>query len=214
MAERVCLSDEQLMPLVGGDRAPADVAGHLDDCPSCRNRLEHLRREVSTLRDTFKAITETHVLPAEDRHSCLSAEDRHSSLPEKDRHSCLSEKHSHSSLPEAPEIPATIGRYRVIGVLDSGGQACVYRVAHPNLPRELVVKLGHPTARREASGGRQERQPASDRQERQPSSDRQERQPSSDRPIFDTAFPYPIDGEAVASTGDGFGTTRTLPCGG
>ena len=46
-----------------------------------------------------------------------------------------------------------------------------------------------------------------------------QRPPTSDprsppSPIFDTAFPYPIDGEAVASTGDGFGTTRTLPCGG
>jgi hypothetical protein len=34
------------------------------------------------------------------------------------------------------------------------------------------------------------------------------------KPIFDTAFPYPIDGEAIASTGDVVGTTRTLPCGG
>ena len=34
------------------------------------------------------------------------------------------------------------------------------------------------------------------------------------KPIFDTVFLYPIDGEAVASTGDVFGTTRTLPRGG
>jgi hypothetical protein len=33
MAERVCLSDEELMPLVGGEHAPADVTGHLDRCP-------------------------------------------------------------------------------------------------------------------------------------------------------------------------------------
>jgi serine/threonine-protein kinase HipA len=38
--------------------------------------------------------------------------------------------------------------------------------------------------------------------------------PNELKPIFDTAFPYPVDGEAVASTGDVFGTTRTLPCGG
>jgi predicted Ser/Thr protein kinase len=39
------------------------------------------------------------------------------------------------------EIPQFIGKYRVVGQLDKGGRGCVYRVLHPNLPGELVVKI-------------------------------------------------------------------------
>ena len=35
-----------------------------------------------------------------------------------------------------------IGKYLVIERLDAGGQAQVYRVMHPELARELVLKLG------------------------------------------------------------------------
>ena len=34
-----------------------------------------------------------------------------------------------------------IGRYQVIGSLDSGGQADVYRAVHPTLAKELVIKI-------------------------------------------------------------------------
>lgn len=43
--------------------------------------------------------------------------------------------------PSAPR-PALIGRYIVVGRIDSGGQSDVYRAVHPTLDRELVVKLG------------------------------------------------------------------------
>src|SRR6476659_2752438 len=37
--------------------------------------------------------------------------------------------------------PAVIGKYLVVGCLDSGGQAQVYRALHPTLDKELVIKL-------------------------------------------------------------------------
>lgn len=43
---------------------------------------------------------------------------------------------------EQPPRPAIIGRYLVVGELDSGGQSVVYRAMHPTLDKELVVKLG------------------------------------------------------------------------
>lgn len=43
-----------------------------------------------------------------------------------------------------------IGKYRVVGVLDSGGQGDVYRAVHPQLQKELVIKLG----RRQIAGER------------------------------------------------------------
>lgn len=53
---------------------------------------------------------------------------------------------------EEPEVPATIGKYRVIGLLDSGGQALVYRAVHPTLARELVIKISRsPVAEPSAS---------------------------------------------------------------
>jgi len=50
-----------------------------------------------------------------------------------------------------PEVTA-IGKYRVVGALDSGGQGDVYRAVHPQLQKELVIKLG----RRQIAGERDE----------------------------------------------------------
>jgi len=42
-------------------------------------------------------------------------------------------------------LPEHIGKYRVLALLDSGGQGDVYRVVHPGLAREYVVKISrHP----------------------------------------------------------------------
>ena len=42
--------------------------------------------------------------------------------------------------PAGAELPEWVGRYRVLSVLDSGGQGVVYRAVHPNLQHEVVVK--------------------------------------------------------------------------
>src|SRR5262249_7300445 len=44
---------------------------------------------------------------------------------------------------EPPPRPESIGRYRIVGELDSGGQASVYRAVHPTLPRALAIKIAH-----------------------------------------------------------------------
>ncbi|RIK83606.1 MAG: hypothetical protein DCC68_03125 [Planctomycetota bacterium] len=41
----------------------------------------------------------------------------------------------------SPSIES-IGKYRVIGALDSGGQGDVYRALHPQLQKELLIKVG------------------------------------------------------------------------
>ncbi len=45
--------------------------------------------------------------------------------------------------PVARPRPESIGRYRIVGELDSGGQAAVYRAVHPTLPRDLAIKIAH-----------------------------------------------------------------------
>lgn len=48
---------------------------------------------------------------------------------------------AHPPTEVAPARPATIGKYLVVGELDSGAQAVVYRAVHPTLDRELAIKL-------------------------------------------------------------------------
>src|SRR5262245_41009383 len=45
-------------------------------------------------------------------------------------------------VPDPRARPARIGKYLVVGTLDSGGQADVYRAVHPTLDKELAIKLG------------------------------------------------------------------------
>lgn len=45
------------------------------------------------------------------------------------------------SEPLPPRRPATIGRYLIVGELDSGGQSDVFRALHPTLDNEVVIKL-------------------------------------------------------------------------
>ena len=40
-----------------------------------------------------------------------------------------------------PARPSRIGKYLIVGALDSGGQADVYRAVHPTLDTELAIKL-------------------------------------------------------------------------
>jgi predicted Ser/Thr protein kinase len=40
-----------------------------------------------------------------------------------------------------PSRPSRIGKYLIVGELDSGGQAIVYRAVHPTLDKELAIKL-------------------------------------------------------------------------
>ena len=56
--------------------------------------------------------------------------------------------------------PVRIGKYLVVELLDGGGQAQVFRVMHPELARELVVKLGRrPIAAPREAGNRGEAGP-------------------------------------------------------
>ena len=56
--------------------------------------------------------------------------------------------------------PVRIGKYLVVELLDGGGQAQVFRVMHPELARELVVKLGRrPIAAPREAGTRGEAGP-------------------------------------------------------
>ena len=50
---------------------------------------------------------------------------------------------SGSARMDGPPMPETIGKYRVVGQFPRSGQAQVFRVVHPELRRDLVLKLAN-----------------------------------------------------------------------
>jgi len=48
-----------------------------------------------------------------------------------------------STVPMVTRRPNTIGKYLVVGMIDSGGQSRVFRALHPTLDKELAIKLSH-----------------------------------------------------------------------
>ena len=50
MAQVLCPSDVDLLPFALGQPVSSEVRRRLDDCPRCRERLEHLRREKAGSR--------------------------------------------------------------------------------------------------------------------------------------------------------------------
>ncbi len=56
--------------------------------------------------------------------------------------------------PEAPEKPERIGKYVVLESLDHGGQAQVFRVLHPELRKECILKLARRPMANENQAGR------------------------------------------------------------
>jgi tRNA A-37 threonylcarbamoyl transferase component Bud32 len=57
--------------------------------------------------------------------------------------------------PATPDVPAAVGKYRIITSLGAGGQATVYRALHPTLGKDVVLKLSHePTAPDQAARDR------------------------------------------------------------
>jgi hypothetical protein len=61
--------------------------------------------------------------------------------PKIDRPSATDPAPRASARPASAPLPARIGRYPVLSLLDAGGQGRVFRVVHPALGRDLVLKL-------------------------------------------------------------------------
>jgi predicted Ser/Thr protein kinase len=97
-----CPTDEELIPLVVGDTADDALESHLQNCPTCRRRLDSFRSDLAALRSVSFEVP--------------------------------------PFVPPPPR-PSRIGKYLVVGALDTGGQAEVYRAVHPTLDTELAIKL-------------------------------------------------------------------------
>src|SRR5262245_23932111 len=125
MAMISCPDEAELLPAALGQPVPGEVRAHLEGCCDCRRRVERLRSEVDALRAA--PTTESYQGPP----------------------------HSEAVTPPLDDAgpaatgphPAAIGKYLIVGPIAAGGQALVYRAVHPELPRDLAIKIARrPTA--------------------------------------------------------------------
>jgi len=124
--------------MILGEEVPDALRRHVAACGACRVRVERLRAEVSAVHQAAAELpggagagSPTVEPPAETTNMPTTTEPVEGSS--------TSPVETEPSTPR----PESIGRYRIVGELDSGGQALVYRAVHPTLPRDLAIKIAH-----------------------------------------------------------------------
>jgi len=138
MASNHCPGDHELLPMILGGEAPGALQRHVAACGACRVRLERLRAEVSAVHQAASEMAGEAGAgsPTVEPHSETA------SMPTATVHTGASSTTAGPTGPPTPR-PESIGRYRIVGELDSGGQALVYRAVHPTLPRDVAIKIAH-----------------------------------------------------------------------
>ncbi len=141
MVSNPCPNDPELLAWDAKAAVPEPVRLHIEACGACRLRVDNLRAELSALRHVAAE------LPAENRAVATTAAVRaESAVVDSGTGSPDERSEARTDLSEANDTaarPDSIGRYRIVGLLDAGGQAAVYRALHPTLPRDVAIKIAH-----------------------------------------------------------------------
>jgi predicted Ser/Thr protein kinase len=149
-----CPDDAELLAVVAGEVPSDELRQHLDRCPMCAARRERLRADLAAFREGAPDV------PSEPLAlGSLSSERVPTNGQTDDSNLVVSPQpvENQTTAPhlaetdlgfacedgdsEEPAPPAAIGRYLVIGRFRRTGQAEVFRVVHPGLARDLVLKL-------------------------------------------------------------------------
>jgi serine/threonine protein kinase len=145
MASTPCPQDHELVAWISGSTVSESVRRHMAEaCVACELRVDRLRAELSVVRRVAAGLpagvgAQAAAVPGHaDTESYPSrTEDSSDESSEFREGNALSEPDENRAWPES------IGRYRIVGDLDSGGQASVYRAVHPTLPLDLAIKIAH-----------------------------------------------------------------------
>jgi serine/threonine protein kinase len=135
-----------------GEPVEPAVLEHVAGCSKCRRHVERLRAEVASLAGKFPEGPSLASTEADPDNSPDQNPSREGSTVSWESESAAQET---AAEPPGPEdaaaardgalgqgaIPETIGRYKVVGRIDGGGEADVYRVVHIKLGNDLVLKL-------------------------------------------------------------------------
>jgi serine/threonine protein kinase len=107
-----CPDETELLALALGEPLDPAIAEHVAECPSCQAMRDRLEAEVALVRHN---------------HANACGPEAFAAAPDG--------AEGHGPLPDV------IGRYKVVGLIDTGGEADVYRVVHIKLGNDLVLKL-------------------------------------------------------------------------
>jgi predicted Ser/Thr protein kinase len=151
-----CPSEEELLAAAAGEEPSDELRRHLAECPSCRGRLERRRAELAQLRKVAPRAASPPATTTSNEPPC----DLVTTNGRADHPGMAATRGPAGSTvceapgpdedagfgPEAvacddPPLPAAIGKYIVTGRFPPGGQAEVFRVVHPGLAKDLVLKL-------------------------------------------------------------------------
>jgi len=124
--------------MILGGEAPDFLRQHVTACGACRVRVERLRAEISAVHQAGLELPGG----AGAGSPTVEPDLETASMPTATLHTGASSTSAGPTGPPMPR-PESIGRYRIVGELDSGGQALVYRAVHPTLPRDVAIKIAH-----------------------------------------------------------------------
>jgi predicted Ser/Thr protein kinase len=149
-----CPEEPELLAVAAGDEPRAELRNHLAGCSQCRDQVERYQVQMEQLRagasepplapSTMSGPGAGHGVSsgqAQDSDRTAPREAAEvtaggSSAPETELGFAYAAGQS-----EEPPHPAAIGKYLVIGRFPPTGQAEVFRVVHPQLRQERVIKL-------------------------------------------------------------------------
>jgi len=149
---RACPDEPELLALAMGEPVAAAVTAHVAGCASCQAQRDRLQAEVASLRQNHAHGTtppSTEHDPAVDHDGeppdAGSTRDWTSADPAEAPGTDPFGPEAAAAARDRAEgqgaLPDVIGKYKVVGWLDGGGEADVYRVVHIKLGNNLVLKL-------------------------------------------------------------------------
>ncbi|MBI4586423.1 MAG: serine/threonine protein kinase [Planctomycetes bacterium] len=125
MNEASCPPDEEFIAAASGKGASLAFKEHLRNCPRCQLRLESYHASLSGhAREVSGGFGSTSDFGLDDLLTRLAGMAKGSASRE-----------------QAESHPASIGKYKVIAYLGGGGQAKAYRAFHPELEKDVVIKI-------------------------------------------------------------------------
>ena len=137
----MCPEETDLLRIALEEPVEPAVLGHIDDCSQCRQRVEQLRAEVKSLAGHFQNGTTGD--STEDSPDRIEPGESSSDGATTSWKANASEETAARDLTDSQgTVPDAIGKYKVVGRIDGGGEADVYRVVHLKLGNDLVLKLG------------------------------------------------------------------------
>jgi serine/threonine protein kinase len=141
-----CPVEHELLPLLTDEPVASDVQEHVASCSSCRDRLERLGRECRALRVNLvdRSLPPWSDLVADAGWDIGSARTERDETLDHGTSAPIASTvldGATSTGADPAGLPARIGKYLVVGEIDDGGQATVYRVVHPGTGQDLALKL-------------------------------------------------------------------------